>query len=156
MKKTKIICTIGPASSSPKVIEELAEAGMDIIRLNLSHGDYASREKVIAQVRALSKKLDRPIGVMVDLQGPKIRVGELKRPITLKKGETIILTHKPGELEPTKYTIIPVQEDLRASLRKDDPILINDGKIRIKVERVQGLKVWCSVINGGEVSTHKG
>jgi len=74
----------------------------------------------------------------------------------LKKGETIILTHKPGELEPTKYTIIPVQEDLRASLRKDDPILINDGKIRIKVERVQGLKVWCSVINGGEVSTHKG
>ena len=156
MKKTKIICTIGPASASLKTIEEMARAGMDVVRLNLSHGDQAFHKKVILHVRKLSKTLNRPIGVMLDLQGPKIRLGNLERPVQLKKGENVILYYEKHELPETHYKILPVQEDLRSSLKKDDPVFIDDGRILLKVSRVQGLRVWTQVTTGGEVSSHKG
>lgn len=156
MKKTKIICTIGPASESPEMLRQLAEAGMDVARLNFSHGDYGSHKKVVDAVRALGKSLKRPIGIMLDLQGPKIRVGDIDKPVTLKRSETVILTHAADRVGDTRYTVIPVQEDLRASIKKDDPILIDDGKIQLRVERVQGVRIWAHVINGGVVSRHKG
>ncbi|MBI4053945.1 MAG: pyruvate kinase [Candidatus Doudnabacteria bacterium] len=156
MKKTKIICTIGPASEKPETISAMAQAGMDVVRLNLSHAHYDFHKKVIGQVRQLAKALNRPIGVMLDLQGPKIRVGELARPVLLKRGQTVVLTHREKELEPTKFSVIPLQEDLRSSLSKDDLILIDDGKIHLSVERVQGLKIWARALVGGEVGSHKG
>ena len=125
MKKTKIICTIGPSSQRPETLRQLAEAGMDVVRLNFSHGDYASHKKVIEAVRKLSRELDRPIGVMLDLQGPKIRVGELAKPITIKRNETVIFSHAPEKVGETRFKVIPVQEDLRSSLQKDNQILVS-------------------------------
>ncbi|MCL5436226.1 MAG: pyruvate kinase [Patescibacteria group bacterium] len=156
MKKTKIICTIGPASNSPETLRQLVEAGMDVARLNFSHGDYQSHKRVIEQVRKLSRELNRPIGVMLDLQGPKIRVGELSHPVTLKRNETVVLSHRPENVGETRYKVIPVQEDLRSSLQKDNQVLVDDGKISLRVTRVQGIRIWCQVEVGGEVSMHKG
>jgi len=93
---------------------------------------------------------------MLDLQGPKIRVGELDRPITVKRGETVILTHSPERAGETRFAVIPVQEDLRASLKKDDPVLVDDGNIQLRVEKVHGLRIWVKVVNGGPISSHKG
>lgn len=156
MKKTKIICTIGPASQNPKLIRQLAEAGMDVARLNFSHGDYAFHKKIIEQVRKLSHELNRPLGVMLDLQGPKIRVGELAKPVRIKRGETIIFSHVPAKVGETRFRVIPIQEDLRSSLQKNNLILVDDGKISLRVSRVQGVRIWCQVMAGGEISTHKG
>ncbi|MCL4531461.1 MAG: pyruvate kinase [Chloroflexi bacterium] len=156
MKKTKIICTIGPASDKPETLRQLAEAGMDVARLNFSHGDYQSHKKVLDRVRKLSRELNRPIGIMLDLQGPKIRVGELSKPLALKRGETVIFSHVPEKVGETRFKVIPVQEDLRSSLQKDNQVLVDDGKIALKVTRVQGVRIWCQVEVGGEVSTHKG
>lgn len=156
MKKTKIICTLGPASSDYKTIESMAQAGMDVVRLNFSHGDYSSHKKLILNVRKAADKLGRPIGVMLDLQGPKIRVGELRKPLQIKRGQTIMLTHNTERAGVTKFPTIPVQVDLRSSLNPDDQILINDGRIQLRVVRVKGLQVWAHVEVGGEVSTHKG
>ena len=126
MKKTKIICTIGPASEDAKTLEALARAGMDVVRLNLSHGDYKSHKKVIDLVRRIAKKLDKPIGIMLDIQGPKIRIQELRNPIKVKPGEIVIFTHDRKSGNGTKYKVIPLQEDLRSSLKHDHIILVDD------------------------------
>ncbi|PIR97031.1 MAG: pyruvate kinase [Candidatus Doudnabacteria bacterium CG10_big_fil_rev_8_21_14_0_10_41_10] len=156
MKKTKIVCTIGPASDSYEVLLNMARAGMDVVRLNLSHGDYSSHKKIIGHVRKIGKELNRPIGIMLDLQGPKIRIGELAKPIVLKKGTAVILTHKVNEVGHTDHQVLPIQVDLRSSLKPEDLILIDDGKIHLKVLRVKGLRVWARVESGGVLSTHKG
>ena len=154
-KKTKIICTIGPASSDPKILEALARAGMDVARLNLSHGDYESHARVIKVVRKISERLDRPIGIMLDLQGPKIRIGEIEGKIILKRSEIVILSHAK-DLPRTKFQTIPIQVDLRSSLQANDPILIDDGKIHLSVTQVKGVQVWARVEVGGALTSNKG
>jgi len=154
-KKTKIICTIGPASEDPKILEAMAEAGMDVARVNLSHGEYETHAKVIKHIRKISEKLERPIGVMLDLQGPKIRVGDIAGSLSVKEGETVILSHSKDAPD-TKFKVIPIQADLRSSLNSGDPILIDDGKIRLNVTSVKGLQVWTRVEVGGTVTSNKG
>jgi len=156
MKKTKIVCTIGPASEDSAIIEAMVRAGMDVARLNLSHGDYKSHEKVIKSVRRAAKLVKKPVGIMLDLQGPKIRLGEISGKTILKQGETVVLSHNMEDAAKTNFTLLPTQVDLRSSLKHGDPVLIDDGKIQLEVIQVKGLQVWCRVEVPGEVSSHKG
>lgn len=154
-KNTKIVCTIGPASQDLKTLERMVKAGMNVVRLNFSHGSYSDFETIIKRIRAVSKKLKTPIAIMQDLQGPKIRVGEMpKSGIFLKKDSIIILT--TARILGTEERI-PVQyQSLPNDVHKNDHILIDDGLIELKVTQVKGKEIFCRVINGGTVFNHKG
>ncbi len=152
-RKTKIICTIGPASESQEMIEKLIEAGMDVARLNFSHGTHAAHAQVIERIRIAGKKLDKHIGILQDLSGPKIRLGSLPEPVTLAHGSEV--TFVAGETAtdgavPVNYPYLA--EDVNPGAR----ILLADGLVELEVLRIEGSKVVCRVINDGIVSSHKG
>ncbi len=154
-KKTKIVCTIGPASQDRKTIERMVKAGMNVARLNFSHGTYEQFLSIIQNIRMVSKKLKTPIAIMQDLQGPKIRVGEMPaNGIRLKKDATIILTTARITGSAKK---IPVQyQNLPKDVHKKDRILIDDGLIELQVIKVKGREIFCRVLNPGVVLNHKG
>lgn len=151
-KKTKILATLGPASSDPKIIHELLFHGMNAVRLNFSHGTHEDHRKNIQTIRKLEKELNTPIPIIQDLQGPKIRIGTLPIPIIVKKNEEVILQYG----EDQKDASIPVQENIFPYLKIDDPIFINDGIIKLQVLKTQKTSATCLVIEGGEIKTHKG
>ena len=162
MKRTKIVCTIGPSSSSEKVLTQLIKAGMNVARLNFSHGTYPEHLRIIKLIRKLSTKFDQPITMLQDLQGPRIRVGFLPgKGLLLKTGKKIILTTDPkaklivqGERVPSK---IPVTYDkLHLDVKKGEPILLADGLIKLKVLKIKGRDMECSILNDGFISSHKG
>lgn len=151
--RTKIICTIGPASQSPDVLNRMIAAGMDCVRLNFSHGTYAQFAGIIESVHKLSRKNGRQIAVIQDLQGPKIRVGNLNQEIKIKKGQKITLA-----IHAEKNTI-PVQyKDLPKDVKKGDMLLIDDGLIEISVTGVDSAKtkIYCVAKNDGIIKSHKG
>jgi pyruvate kinase len=155
MRRAKIVCTLGPATSTPESIRGLVDAGMDVARLNLSHGSYADHEKVYAMVRQASEESGRAVAVLVDLQGPKIRLGKFgSGPVTLEPGDVFTITTEdvPGDkdLVSTTYTGLP------GDVRTGDRILIDDGKVAVEVLKVEGPRVVTRVIEGGVVSNHKG
>lgn len=155
MRKTKIVCTLGPASSSEEMISRLIQAGMDVARVNMSHGDHAGHAKVIKRLRAASARLGKPLAILLDLQGPKIRTGKIMGGrVEIKSGARITLTTKAvegtAELVSTSYAHLP------KDVSEGDPILIDDGKLRLKVVSVKGHDVHCVVVNGGWLSNHKG
>lgn len=154
-RNTKIVCTLGPATESPAMIEKMIKAGMNVARLNFSHGEYGEFARLIANIRKISKKLGLPVAIMQDLQGPKIRVGEMpEKGVVIKKGETIILTTANITGREGK---IPVQyKDLPKDVRKSDRILIDDGLLETEVIKVTPTEITCRVINGGTVFRHKG
>ena len=135
-KKTKIIATIGPASRSQKVIEELLYNGVNVFRLNFSHGSIEDHEKSIQSIIAAAKKLTVYPGILADLQGPKIRTGITKadKPITLKAGATVILTTK--RIECTDTVLCIDYPGILNDIFVGEEILINDGAIRLKVESI--------------------
>jgi len=151
-KKTKILATLGPASSDPDIIRELLIHGMNAVRLNFSHGTHEDHKKNIDTIRRLEKELNTPIPIIQDLQGPKIRVGTLENPIVVHRGQEITL--KYGEVE--QKGTLPVQENIFPHLKPDDPIFINDGIIRLKVVSTTKDSALCHVVEGGEIKTHKG
>lgn len=153
--KTKIVCTIGPASSSEAVLEELLRDGMNVARLNFAHGSFKSHRDVIERIRTVSAKLNLPCMVLGDLPGPKIRIGKLQRePLLLEKGESVILTTKPASASETD---IPVSyERLTESVSAGSICYLNDGFIQLQVEEVSGSEVRCTVLIGGELLSHKG
>ena len=154
IRKTKIVCTLGPATSSPEQIERLINAGMDVARLNFSHGDRETHRKTIRSIRRIAADLNREVGILQDLGGPKIRLGKLKtQPLELNIGDTIVL--KTGESSDSD--IIPVNypylvEDVFAGNR----ILLADGLVELEVEKIESQNVVCKVIVGGEIQSHKG
>lgn len=153
-RRTKIVCTLGPASCSEERINQLMEAGMNIARLNFSHGSHQEHAKVIHIIRALSQKNQKPIGILQDLQGPKIRVGNLQGgSMELEKGQEVVITTRstpgPGEI-PITY------EQLPNDVKPSSSILIDDGLIQLKVIRISHQKVICRVVDGGRISDHKG
>ena len=156
MKKTKIIATIGPASYKQAMIEKMAKAGMNVCRLNFSFGTQEEHFKIISTIRKVSKNIDIPLAIMQDLQGPKIRIGKLKAPITVKKGDEITLSgnteHKEKFYLPTTYS--QIASDTKAG----KAILIADGRIILEVIGADKLKkeVRCKVIEGGAILTGKG
>ncbi|MBI5563245.1 MAG: pyruvate kinase [Deltaproteobacteria bacterium] len=155
MRKTKIVATAGPSSSSPQKIEALVNAGVDVFRLNLSHGDREGHARVLSSVRAVSGRLGRPVAALLDLQGPKIRVGALSSgPVTLKTGERLTIT--TGEAPGTSALVSTTYKDLCKDVRPGARILIDDGLMEAVVLEVNGADVVCRVVTGGILKGHKG
>ncbi len=155
MRKTKIVCTLGPASSSPEVIRGLLEQGMDVARINMSHGTWEGHAKVIRQLRREAKALGRNLAILQDLQGPKIRVGNIRdNKVHVRVGDPIILSTKAflGDAARISTSYIHLPQDVSPG----DPILIDDGKVRLRVKKVLGSDVHCQVEVGGVISNHKG
>lgn len=155
MRRAKIVATLGPVSSSPEAVLELVRSGMDVARLNLSHGDYAQHEEVYRNVRAASDETGRGVGVLVDLQGPKIRLGRFASgPVLLRAGDTFIVTTDdvPGDATMVSTTYKGLPGDVRAG----DAVLVDDGRIALEVIEVDGPRVVTRVIEGGRVSDNKG
>jgi pyruvate kinase len=153
--KTKIICTLGPASSSVGTLVDLIESGMGIVRLNFSHGTEEEHREVLKNVRQAVERAGVEVSVLQDLQGPKIRIGELSVPsIDLRQGEKLVITTEalvggPGRVSTT-------YEALSRDVHPGADILLDDGKLRLKVLEVRGKDVTCEVLVGGSLSAHKG
>ena len=130
MRRAKIVATIGPASDSEQVLESLIKAGMNIARLNFSHGTHEQHRMRIAAIRVAANKLEMPVGILQDLQGPKIRVGRLSTPIQLAAGEQVCLYAAQDETPKTGNQLIPVDfRELFESVQKGDRLLLDDGRI---------------------------
>ncbi len=155
MPRTKIVCTIGPASSSPAVLERLLRAGMNVARLNFSHGTQAEHGKVIQDLRHLAELLERPLAILQDLAGPKIRIGPLKDGVVqLKPQDLFILTSRkvPGDAREVSITY----PDLPHEVKPGDTLLLNDGSLELKVLETSHTDIKCQVVVGGPLSSHKG
>ncbi len=155
MKRTKIVCTIGPASTKKTTLEKMIKAGMDVARLNFSHGTYKHHSLLIRNVRAIAKKIDRPVAILADLQGPRVRVGELpEKGIKLKERKEAVLTTQTEKMIDDR---IPVTyRNLHKDVKKGDVILLDDGLLDVRVEKVKGKDIFCRVKTGGKLTSHKG
>jgi len=151
MLSTKIICTIGPASDSPKKLADLAEAGMNIARLNFSHGTHHSHKKIIEQIRQLNKYRQYPIAIMLDTQGPEIRTGD--KVITLIPGKRVCVTIPPNE--ESEGTLFVNYVDLKDDLKKGSCISLDGGLMSLKVCGKNKKGLDCEVIDGGVVKAHR-
>ncbi len=156
-KRTKIIATLGPASANPAMVRKLIEAGVDVFRLNMSHGDHAGHEAALALVREAAGHFRRPIGVLADLQGPKMRTGRLAGggPVAWVSGERTVLTVAPCP-EGTAARVGSDYAGLARDVKPGDHLLVDDGKMRLLVERVEGDDVHCLIEVGGKLKNNKG
>ena len=155
MRKTKIVCTLGPATDREGVLEALVQEGMNVARLNFSHGSHEEHGKRIQAVRELSEKANLPVAVLLDTKGPEIRTGELREDkVFLKNGETFILYAKEriGDETGVSITFPALYRDVSAGSR----ILLDDGLISLKVEEIVGEDIHCQIQNDGWLSAHKG
>jgi pyruvate kinase len=152
-RRTKIVATLGPVSSSREMVLALGQAGIDAARLNFSHGTHEEHAERVRLVREVQEELGRPIAVIADLQGPKLRVGELEEPIVLGPDDEVVLTfdETPGDGD---LPIAPAA--IGEVLQAGHEVLIDDGLLRFRVERVKGGRATCTVLVGGQVSSHKG
>ncbi len=153
--KTKIIATIGPSSNSKDVLRRLVRAGMNVARINFAHGTLDEHRRVVEKIRNVSERLEKPIAILGDLPGIKIRIGKLaKEPIELKKGQRVVLTTRDVEGNEEE---IPVEfKELPRIVEKGDVIYLNDGYIALKVEDIVGGDVICRVLTGGKLFSRKG
>src|SRR5713226_3433099 len=155
-RRSKIVCTLGPASRSADMLDRLMRAGMDVARLNFSHGTHAEHAQTIARVREASGRLEKPIAILADLQGPKIRTGALAggKPVLLRARQKFTLTarHSLGDASCVSTTF----HALPREVHKGDRILLADGLIELRVRQTLRDRVICEVINGGELGEHKG
>jgi pyruvate kinase len=157
-RKAKIVATIGPASQSEEVLEKLLLAGMNVARMNFSHGTHEQHAERIARIRSVSKKLGICVGILQDLQGPKIRVGELTEPIQLSEGEEVILYVTETTPPQNDSKKIPVDfRELFDSVQTSDRLLLDDGRLTLEVLSVQGQNALAArVLVGGPLTSHKG
>jgi len=153
MKRTKIICTIGPSSESAEMLEHLAKEGMNIARLNFSHGDYAEHQERVDIINEINKKLEIPIATMLDTQGPEIRLGIFKEKTDLKDGAEVLLTTK--DVSCNEKIIAISYKKMPETVKPGSFIYIADGVIELKVKQVIGGDIICEVVVGGEVNTKK-
>jgi len=154
LKRTKIIATIGPASSGYDAMEALIKAGANGLRLNMSHGTHDEHAKVIAQARRISAKLSKPIAVIVDLQGPKIRLGQLPpEGLVLRGGSEVTFTH--GDTY-TDGKPIPIQHDISKHVKVGHPIFLRDGLVEVEIKRIKGKVLYGKVLNSGLVYSKQG
>ncbi len=153
-RRARIVCTLGPASRDPAVIEALIGAGMDVARINMSHGDHQTQTAAVKAVREVSQRLGQHIAVMADLQGPKLRTGDLANgPLLLVDGQAVVLSPEsaPGE------GVVPVEyEPLAQDVSVGDPVLLADGAIELRVRSVHGADVLCEVVHGGRLADRQG
>jgi len=154
-RRTKIVATLGPSSSDESTLSRLIEAGVDVFRLNFSHGSHESHAVAYARVRSAAESKKQPAAVLADLSGPKIRVGDFpKGSIVLEKGQSVTVTTRQvpgdGNLIPTHY------EALARDVKEGDAVLLDDGALALRVLRVEGTEVFCEVEVGGELRSRKG
>ena len=151
--RTKIVCTLGPSTATHEAIRSIAEAGMNVARLNFSHGTHAEHAERISMIRAVAEELEKPIAILGDLQGPRIRVGDLAESLTLKSGDDLTLVHEgeeaAGEI-PVTYSA------LATDVKVGDRILVDDGLIELVALEVKRARVYARVIHGGLLRSHKG
>ncbi len=154
--KTKIICTIGPASSNVTTLRKMISAGMNVARLNFSHGSHEEHFEVIQTIRGLSDEMGKPVAILLDLQGPKIRTGKLKGgvPVDLKNKSTFKITSR--KVIGTDSIVSTTYKSLPRDVKKGDTILIDDGLIELKVTSKDKDTVTCKVVIGGPLKEHKG
>jgi len=153
--KTKLICTVGPSSDTPETLAQMLRAGMDVARLNFSHGDFDSHARSIARLRAAAHQTGRRLAIMADLPGPKIRIGELvAETIELANGALVTLTTEDLVGDATRFSVN--FDRLPRVVQPDDKMFLNDGLISLKVVSVSGNEVLCEVRAGGELSSRKG
>ena len=156
MRRTKIVCTIGPATSSTEQLERLMRAGMNVARLNFSHGKQEEHAVVIERIRSISTRLGYPIAILQDLQGPKIRVGTLQdgQPLQLVDATEVTITTRPvsgsGQIISTTYP------QLAQDVKPGDRILLDDGLMELRVLNIDGTDIRCLVVHGGLLKEHKG
>ncbi|MBC7564998.1 pyruvate kinase [Candidatus Saccharibacteria bacterium] len=152
-KRTKILATLGPITSTPEMIKDLITAGTNGFRLNFSHGDYAERDDQITWIREASKQNGKPVAILQDLQGPKIRLGMLNENMAVKKGDEIILDHAAEH----NGNILPIQYNLAEKVKVGEPIYIFDGKVRTTViEITSGTAIKVRIENDGTLMSKKG
>lgn len=155
MPKTKIVCTIGPASDSPAVIREMLQQGMNVARLNFSHGTHDEHKQRMSMIREVSKKENKPVAILQDLCGPKIRIGHIEPPgIRLAPGDTLILSS--GETDLSNKVVSVTYKDLPADVSIGDVILLADGMMELSVKQKDSTNIYCDVITGGTLTSGKG
>ena len=155
LPKTKVVCTIGPASDTPQTIRELISSGMRIARLNFSHGTHSDHGKKIHTIRKIAEDLGKPVAILQDLGGPKIRVGHIPDPgVRIEPGQDIILTTQT--VEGSKQCISVSYPLLGEEVKAGDRILLADGFLELRVRSVNGSEIHCKVITGGVLTSHKG
>ena len=153
--KTKIICTIGPSSNSPEMLEKMVISGMNIARLNFSHGDFSSHKKVIETIRSVSEKTGCAVTIMADMPGPKMRIGQFeKEPVNLAVGNDFVLTAR--EITGNAGKVSVTFRELPRVVKPGNILFLNDGLIQLQVKNIDGEDVSCSVVVGGELYSRKG
>ncbi|HSA39189.1 MAG TPA: pyruvate kinase [Mycobacterium sp.] len=154
-RRAKIVCTLGPAVGTPEMVKALVEAGMDVARLNFSHGDYADHQAAYERVRAASDETGHAVGILADLQGPKIRLGRFTDGSTVwATGETVRITIE--DCAGTHDRVYTTYKHLADDAQAGDRLLVDDGKVALVVEAIEGPDVVCTVTEGGPVSNNKG
>lgn len=157
MRKTKIVCTIGPASESEEMLEKLMKAGMNVARLNFSHGSHEEHKARIDTIRKVANKLDKTIGILLDTKGPEIRTHDMKDGIiTLEKGKEVIVSMNQVEGTPEKFSV--TYGDLINDVEVGSYILLDDGLVELQVKDIDKDKgeVKCDILNTGELKNKKG
>jgi pyruvate kinase len=156
LRRAKIVATLGPASSTEDVFRRLVHAGLDVARLNFSHGSHEQKAELIAMVRKVAREEDKPICILADLQGPKIRTGTLvdHKPVLLVEGHRLVIT--PDKVEGTAERVSTVFTTLAENLKPGDQILLSDGLIELRVLELQGADVVTEIVNGGMLGEKKG
>jgi pyruvate kinase len=155
MRRTKIVCTIGPASEHPDILRKLIAAGMDVARLNFSHGSHEEHGSRIDRVRACAKEMGKNVAIMLDTKGPEIRTGLVRNgQVTLETGKTIVLT--PTQLEGTEEIVHITYDKLSEDVEVGTTILVDDGLIELQVMKIEGADVHCRIIDGGTLKNRKG
>ena len=154
-RRAKIIATLGPASRDRKIIKKLLQAGMDVARINFSHGNHEEHAQVIKNLREVSEELNRPVTILQDLSGPKIRTGEMADgPVEIAEGDELVLTTQPisGTSARIQVNFAPLPESVKPGGR----ILLDDGKLELSVKKIKGSEVFTEVVQGGPLKAHKG
>jgi pyruvate kinase len=152
-RRTKIVCTIGPASSTPERIDSLVAAGMDAARFNFSHGSHEEHAERATLIREAQERAGRPLALIADLQGPKLRVGKLPRALMLVEGDQIDVT---GQEDGRAHTLPISPPVLQEVLQPGHDVLIDDGRVRLRVDEVDAVRARATVLVGGSVESHKG
>ena len=151
--KTKIVATVGPASNSKEMLRALVKEGVDVFRLNFSHGTHAEHQSVINYVREINEELGTHVALLQDLQGPKIRVNEVKEGTTLQPRASIIIT--TSEVMGTNEMVSTSYKNLPRDVTVGDMVLVDDGKIELKVTEVREEEIVCDVVHGGLLKSRK-
>jgi pyruvate kinase len=156
-RRTKIVATLGPATDHKKTLRKMIDAGLDVARLNFSHGDAADHRRRAQELRAAAEKCQRDVGLLGDLQGPKIRVQRFRdRAVELTDGASFFLDSSLGLEDGTEEGVGVALDTLHEDVEPGDTLLLNDGMISLHVDRIEGTRVQTTVVNGGILSNHKG